>query len=470
MSNWTCSNCGYEENEDGFTECLICQTPRPISRPAPKAPVVDLVSSSDDEDVVQFVKYTRGPVQCIDLTNVPNDIDIVDLTGLPDEVEQELIDPTTDGRNICVYFNPNTSTSSRRGSEQELLLLRYNTPEFLMQVITNSKDDIKRLLFSEVQHLPGRFWGNFIRTPEQRMNLTIQDLALIRLGDFKMEYNGTKELMFSVIPEYNIQGAAKSLDSIGFTQRLPLANLKKLYSTNERFKIFLNTVFKKLFLEVLIDKKGKVAITKAFSVDYYFDRNRGQYGYHYDDTPGIRVKNVSLTYIGDQNIVIKGAQVASSTGDSRCAISLPVTGGFTLRFNNQHLTHTTPNPDASASKKEGSIEQDQRGNVFHQEEIDRKESSPRRSSRAQEISMNTANRTRSFLRFWEVLEYDTRVNNSSSTAQDFRKPEDIISEPFCVFSKFCNLPVNSAFNVFSFSNFIETSFISLFNSSIILSI
>jgi hypothetical protein len=437
MSDWKCPYCGYAENENGFKECLMCQKPKPCCistpRPASKAPPIDLVSSDEDEDVVKLVKHTRAPIECIDLTNVPNDVDIVDLTGLPDEVEKELIDPTTDGRNICVYFNPNRSTSSGRGSEQELLLLRYRTPEFLMSIITNSKDYIKERIFREVQYLANGFWGNFIRTQEQRSRLTPDSLPLIRLGDFKMEYNGAKELKFSVIPEISIQGAMKSLDAIGFKQRLPLGKLQILYQ-DEGFRTFLDTVFKKLFLEVLIDKRAKVAFTKAFSVDYYFDRNRGQYGYHYDDTYGIMVKNVSLTYIGDQDIVIKGAQVASARGVSRCAISLPVSGGSTLRFNNQHLTHTTPKPEASVSSKEGLNERDEKGNVFYQERIDREESSPRRSGRALEISMNTANRTRSFLRFWEVLEYDTRGNTSSSTDKEFRKPENITAMPICIFS------------------------------------
>ena len=210
MSYWKCPICGYDNDYDS-KDCLVCDTPRKISRPAPrpdprpsaKAPPIDLISS-DDEDVVKLVKHTLAPNKCVDLTNVPNDIDIVDLTGLPEEVEQLLIDPTTDERNICVYFNPVTTSSTGSRTEEELLLLRYNTPEFLMHIITESKDYIKELLFSEVQYLPGRFWGNFITRRDQKERLTSQDLALIRLGEFKMEYNGAEELKFSVIPEINI--------------------------------------------------------------------------------------------------------------------------------------------------------------------------------------------------------------------------------------------------------------------------
>lgn len=437
MSDWTCSLCGFENDYDS-NECLVCQTPRPQAKKTKSTPknkeVIHLDSGSDDE--IQFVKHTPA-IQCIDLTSVPDDENIIDLTGLPDEVEQVLIDPTTDGRNICVYFSPATSTSSGRGSEQELLLLRYNTPSFLMELISSSKDYIQQLLFRRVQYLRGGFCGDFIRTKEQQDRLTPSDLALIRLGDFKMEYNGKKELKFSVIHANNIQGAMKSLDVIGFRQRLPYPDLEDLYKSDGTFHMFLNTIFKKLFLESLIDKRGKKVMTKAFSVDYYFDRNRGQYGYHYDDTNGIRVKNVSLTYIGDQDIVIKGAQVASSgesRAGSRCAISLPVTGGYTLRFNNQHLTHTTPKPEASASSKEGSMERDQRGNIFRQESIHREPASPRRESRAQAITSNTSDRTRSFLRFWEVTEYNVRQNRDSSTAERFLPPESIESIPFCIFT------------------------------------
>jgi hypothetical protein len=435
MSDWMCSNCGFENDKD-IENCLVCGNPRPEDKTnkskLKKSEVIRLDSSSDDENEVAFVKHTPAGSECIDLTMLPDDENIVDLTGLPDEVEKELIDPTTDGRNICVYFNP-----SRASSDQELLLLRYNTPSFLMDLISSSKVYIQQLLFSRVQYLRGGFWGNFIRTQEQHALLTPADLALIRIGDFKMEYNGDKELKFSVIHANNIQGAMKTLDVIGFRQRLPFDILQDLYNTDERFHAFLNTIFKKLFLESLIDTREKKSMIKAFSVDYYFDRNRGQYGYHYDDTPGIRVKNVSLTYVGDQDIVIKGAQVASSgesRAGSRCAISLPVTGGYTLRFNNQHLTHTTPKPEASASSKEGSMERDQRGNIFRQESIHREPASPRRESRAQAITTNTSERTRSFLRFWEVVEYNVRENRDSSTAERFLSPESIESIPFCIFT------------------------------------
>jgi len=221
----------------------------------------------------------------------------------------------------------------------DIFLLRYSTPDFLFNVISDQYMDV-------YNYIIGRFFSGTNEPP-----------SMARLGVFKFEFTYGGNTTFKVkYVEHNIDEQNLNLYPIG---------RDNFFELLKQFPHFIEAIFYKALLELKMKfphgnttryEFGSRTIEQTVAIDMIANRAGGSRNvFHLDTTPGQEVNYFTLTYILPEDVLIKAATIiARSRGSSTTPYLSVVAGnGTTIGIDNQVVLHATPDEYVDLSTATG---------------------------------------------------------------------------------------------------------------------
>jgi hypothetical protein len=275
----------------------------------------------------------------------------------------------------------------------DLFFIRYNTPGFIMDVITR---EMNRMM--------------------NDVNLRdIITLGLYRVGAFKITYIPAAVIGMEVDggpspeqtePELQVIYLGGIENVINNISQEAIEYFSNYISTN--YVTLMTAMFYKIFYEKII--RTNFNLTKSFtqccSIDLYFNRSSDQFAFHVDSTPTIPVNFFTLTYLLPPGIEIVGPTVVSNESLTiKTSYTTTVMHGSTIGIDNDVVLHSTPSMDRLSQRAHpGTLQPYTSPFPPHASNpvFNFIEHTPyvHRTPRQEQAIMNTRNQIRTFIRTW----------------------------------------------------------------------
>jgi len=293
-----------------------------------------------------------------------------------------------DMSNLCTQHISDTR-------EAHIYLLRYQTPDSIMSVITQYNQDVYNDLNTNV------FNGGAT--------------GVIRLGYFKLQY--TNGIMSAEVFDTNSIGPA--INTMGGLHTLTTQWFNDAWQNRPMFTELVTALIHKAFVESFIQHNFRFEVNFMcfIALDLYAIRNPQQaLLFHQDATDQFPTRLFTLTYlIEDPNIIVKGPTIVTSEPfDYRSAVTPAVRHGTTVGIDNTAVLHATPDTKVYiAMPGDGDINKDEpipqqtsqfmlrnHRNEGHYEGPELATDINARKTQLGAIAYATRNTPRSFVRTW----------------------------------------------------------------------
>jgi hypothetical protein len=305
-----------------------------------------------------------------------------------------------DMRNLCTRY-------TAAAGEAHIYLLRYQTPAFIMSVIDELTVPVYEFLIK-------KFFGNVGQ-------------ELIRLGYFRLIYDGRRNMTVFLFDTNTIQNTMKEMVGLGVPTLTSdqfhvaihriLGQLPALGQQKNQFARLVDALIYKAFLELFIQSNLRLDVAFSFtiSLDIYANRVSGRaLAFHKDATPNFPTRFFTLTYVipSNANAILKGPTIVTDEDlAARTAVTPAVRHGTTVGIDNTAVLHATPNTTvmmAMPGNTEGHMLTPVPNNNFNlihrRNDADYQGTmtpdSDTRKAEASEIETDTRDTQRSFIRTW----------------------------------------------------------------------